>query len=66
MNKTYISTKEIIEKGIILNEKHNAYKNAHGKDKTDKWKEFFEAWQIYRAEVNAYVKTNPIDVSDSL
>lgn len=65
-NKHYISTKEIIDKGSILNEKHKEYLNAKGEEKSIKWKEFYEVWQNYRAEVNAYVKTNPIDISEAL
>ena len=66
MPNHYITTQEIIEKGYDLNLKHKEYLNSSGKDRKDKWHEFYEAWQIYRAEVNAYVKTNPIDISDSL
>ena len=66
MKKTYISTEEIIKRGNELNKKHRAYKKAEPKDKPDRWKEFYEAWQKYRSEVNAYVKTYPLDISDSL
>lgn len=65
MNK-YITTKDIIEKGNILNEKHAEYKEATGKEKVKKWQEFYSAWQEYRTEVQAYVRTKPIDISDTL
>lgn len=62
----YITTQEIIEKGNELNIKHQEYKNSTGKERQIKWQEFYSAWQDYRIQVQAYIKTNPIDISDSL
>lgn len=64
--KKILTTKDLIEKGEVLNKIHEEYKNATPKEKPKKWQDFYVAWQEYRAYVHAYVQTNPIDVSDSL
>lgn len=61
-----LTTQYIIEKGYELNNKHSEYKNSSGKTKAEKWKEYITSCEEYRKEVKEYLKTNPIDVSDSL